>query len=374
MNPLRSGDTNEHSSIDPKNGKEDKVLNHLTFETFLKNSKKQSTAGELILSEIVKDWTDNPELPPFNEIEKSEKPLLSPMAEVGSCSTPNQNLPQIELPKIRQKSIGGSISGGVEVTPVGPSEVASKPDEPLVSLQSLSDFLDCIFQNRRPARKLSMNKHELIILKSIIKRKFGNLAELLHLNDTHLNELYSKLQDSSSNKRPEENYKFIFKRCLKHMKEKFKEENQNLAKRKDLDRCFYEHYFRSVSDSLKISIDNFYHPKNSKSKNKNGPKTINNTYIQNICKSKNFKKDFSEYLDRSLLREYQESIKLKIKNLITRWVKEIRMASDKNAATTQICAYIEKNKKCKLPWSVKEVSEAIRSVNALFEIANTKTN
>jgi len=374
LNPIRSDDTNEHSSMDPKNGNGNKVLNHLTFETFLKNAKKQTTPAELFVTEIAKDWPDNHELPPFTEADKSEINILSPMPEVTVFPMIPKSHPQVELPKTKQKSPLRPVSAGVEIKPVETVSLLSKPDEQAVSLQSLSDFLDCIFQNRRPARKLTMNKHELIILKSIIKRKFGNLPELVHLSDTQLNEVYSKLQDSSSNKRPEENYKFIFKRCLKHMKEKFKEENQNLAKRKDLDRCFYEHYFRSVSDSLKISIDNFYHPKNSKSKNKNGPKTINNTYIQNICKSKNFKKDFSEYLDRSLLREYQESIKLKIKNLITRWVKEIRVATDKNAATTQICAYIEKNKKCKLPWSVKEVSEAIRSVNALFEIANTKAS
>ena len=219
-----------------------------------------------------------------------------------------------------------------------------------------------------------MNKVEQTILKSIIKRKFNKLIEPNHLSDLYLHDLFNELQNAVSSKRPEENYKFIFKRCLKHMKEKFKNENLTLAKRKDVDRCFYEHYFRVVSDSSKISIDNFYHPKNSKAKNKNGPKTINNTYIQNICRSKNFKKDFSEYLDKSLLKEYQESIKLKIKNLIARWTKELKLANDKVAAAGLICSYIEKNKKCKLPWTVKEVNEAIRSVNGLFDIANLKPN
>ena len=109
-------------------------------------------------------------------------------------------------------------------------------------------------------------------------------------------------------------------------------------------------------------------------KNKNGPKTINNAYIQNICRSKNFRKDFMEYLHKGLLEEYQEAIKLKIKNLVSRWTKELKGSVDKNEVCNLICAYIEQNKKCKLPWSVCEVKEAIRSVEHLFETALSKTN
>jgi len=255
--------------------------------------------------------------------------------------------------------------GGAIANPKGTGEEAP--------LLALSEFLDAMFQSKRPSRKLNLSGSETVILKSIIRRKYSNVGELLSQTDSNLLELFSRLQETSSNKRPEENYKFIFKRCLKHMKEKFKTDNPSQAKRKDVDRLFYEHYFRTVSETQKISIDNFYHPKNSKIKNKPGPKTINNTYIQNICKSKLFKRDFADYLDRRLLPEYQESIKLKIKNLIARWSKDLRAAPDKAVTVDDICAYIERNKKCKLPWSVKEVSEAIRAVNALFDHANPKT-
>lgn len=242
------------------------------------------------------------------------------------------------------------------------------------TLQPLSDFLDAMFQSKKPSRRLSLTPAESTILKSIIKRKYSNAAEFLTFSNASLSDLLTRLQETTSNKRPEENYKFIFKRCLKHMKEKFKQDHPAIAKRKDLDKCFNEYYFRQVSESQKISIDNFCHPKNSKSKNKTGPKTINNTYIQNICKSKTFKKDFSEYLDKALLEEYKASIKLKIKNLIVRWTKDLRASENKDEIVDGICNYIEKNKKCKLPWSVKEVSEAIRAVNGLFEVATMKTS
>lgn len=239
-------------------------------------------------------------------------------------------------------------------------------------LQALSEYLDNLFHTRRPKGKITLSGPETQILRSIIRRKYGSENNLM-TQETSLSELLGKLQSTNSNKRPEENYKFIFKRCLKHMKEKFKTDNPAMAKRKDMDKQFYEHYFRQVSDSQKISIDNFYHPKNSKVKNKVGPKTINNTYIQNICKSKLFKTDFSQYLDHQLLGEYQESIKLKIKNLISRWSKDLKTSSNREEATRKICEYIEENKKCKLPWSVKEVGEAIKAVNQLFEQAHPKT-
>lgn len=258
-------------------------------------------------------------------------------------------------------------------TKPGSTTSHSKSASDEAPLQALSDFLDVLFQSRRQQRKVSLTPAENQILRSIVRRKYGSESNLLSA-DTTLADLSVRLQSTNSNKRPEENYKFIFKRCLKHMKEKFKRDHPALAKRKDLDKLFYEHYFRQVSDSQKISIDNFYHPKNSKIKNKVGPKTINNTYIQNICKSRLFKQDFSEYLDRQLLGEYQESIKLKIKNLISRWSKELRTSSNREEAVRGICKYIEENKKCKLPWSVKEVTEAIRAVNQLFDLAHPKAS
>lgn len=372
-------DYSDLNNSDPKNLPNEQQLNHVTFENFLSKSKKTNNSSEPFFLLSFKDQPEKNEIlvPVENDIGSETQEPMNILEETPTLDIPKKTMCSdvtVKKLKPRIKSPVKFLSPTIENKSTEQPSQNAKIDDGLTSLQGLSEFLDCIFQNKKMNKKISLNKHEQTILRSIVKRKFSKILELHPLGDTYLHDLFIELQNAISCKRPEENYKFIFKRCLKHMKEEFKNENQTLAKRKDIDRCFYEYYFRSVSDSSKISIDNFYHPKNSKIKNKNGPKTINNTYIQNICRSKGFKKDFSDYLDKFLLKEYQESIKLKIKNLIARWSKEMKVSTDRTAAVSSICTYIEKNKKCKLPWSVKEVTEAIRSVNVLFEVANTKAN
>jgi hypothetical protein len=177
-----------------------------------------------------------------------------------------------------------------------------------------------------------------------------------------------ELSESASLKRPEENYKFVFKRCLKHMKEDFQNLKGDKLKKKDFEKSFYEYYFKSVSEKEKAPLESFYHPKNSKSKSKNCPKTINSSYIENIAKSQKFVTDFLKYLNKYLEKEYLEVIDGKINGLIQKWDHEYEESKQNEKTIEDICNYIEKNKKCKLPWTLKEVQEAILSVRKLFEL------
>lgn len=151
------------------------------------------------------------------------------------------------------------------------------------------------------------------------------------------------------------------------MKERFKDSRDEKLKKKDFERLFYDFYFREVVERDKIPLESFYHPKNSKTKTKNCPKTINNTYIENISKSPKFVQDFLEYLNGPLEKEYREVIDSKISGLIQRWEDEFEAKSRNDSVIDDICNYIEKNKKCKLPWNIKEVQEAIYSVRKLFD-------
>jgi len=182
--------------------------------------------------------------------------------------------------------------------------------------------------------------------------------------------LYEKLKElsaSESLKRPEENYKFVFKRCLKHMKEDFKNLHPEKLKKKDFERSFYEHYFQPVVKKYHIPLESFFHPKNSKTKTKDSPKTINAAYVDNISKSEEFVRDFTKYLNQTLEAECREIIDSKINGLIQKWENDYEESSHSEKVITEICDYIEKNKKCKLPWTVKEVQEAISSVRKLFD-------
>lgn len=72
------------------------------------------------------------------------------------------------------------------------------------------------------ARELS--NVEIKILQSILVRKFNLSLDAATLYDTTVHQkLISKLLEMGSQKRPEENYKFIFKKTLKIMKENFRD-------------------------------------------------------------------------------------------------------------------------------------------------------
>lgn len=178
-----------------------------------------------------------------------------------------------------------------------------------------------------------------------------------------------ELTATDSLKRPEENYKFIFKRCLKHMKDDFKKHAGEKLKKKDLDRAFYEHYFQDIVKKEKVSLESFFHPKNSKNKTADVPKTINNHYIENISKSPEFVKHFQKYLNEILEQEYRGIIDSKIQTMVHKWELDYQHAppKEREKIIEATCAYIERNKKCKLPWTMNEVREAIIGVRKIFE-------
>jgi hypothetical protein len=151
------------------------------------------------------------------------------------------------------------------------------------------------------------------------------------------------------------------------MKEAFKDRQAARLKKKDFEKSFHEHYFASVAEQDQMPLESFYHPKNCKGKSRNSPKTINACYIDNISRSRSFVSDFLGFLSTCLEAEYLDSITSKIDSLIQRWDDEYSHSKLKDLAVEEICGYIEKNKKCKLPWTLKEVRDAINAVQKLFE-------
>jgi len=153
------------------------------------------------------------------------------------------------------------------------------------------------------------------------------------------------------------------------MKEDFKEYADDKLKKKDFDRAFYEHYFKDIVKRDNTPLESFFHPKNSKSKTADVPKTINTNYIENISKSPEFVQDFQKYLNEIMEKEYRDIIDSKIHSLVHKWEFDYQQApaKEKDKVIEATCTYIEKNKKCKLPWTMNEVKEAIVGVRKLFE-------
>lgn len=210
-----------------------------------------------------------------------------------------------------------------------------------------------------------------------------------------LYEKMTELANTFSLKRPEENYKYIFKKCLKKLKNKVGEKlDIKLCKKEEFERIFYEHYFKDIAIKEGLKIECFYQPRNNNNasnldleenrcsrKNskktiqvskKDIPKTISCCYIQNISKSREFLDDFFDYLNNHLMNDHLANIDKKIKCLSSDW--EILMDKEKSQEmlVEAICRKIEGNNKCKLPWTAKEVETAIDAARKMF--FNNKIN
>lgn len=214
-------------------------------------------------------------------------------------------------------------------------------------------------------KDLQITNIEMTILKSIIQRKYKSKVNL-NTKNILLKDKLTSIAKLGSSKRPEENYKFIFKRCLKYMKDNLVIQSEKKHKKKEQEKQFYEHYFKHIAETEGLSIQQFFHPKNSKSKYKDAPKTINAEYVANISKSKEFVNNFLGYMHNRLKEDYNKTIDTKIEGLIKKWNDMYETADIKEEILQTICEYIEKNKKCKLPWSNNEINEAISAVDKLF--------
>lgn len=235
---------------------------------------------------------------------------------------------------------------------------------------NLLKILKAIFKNEVISLQLvkQLNLHELKILKSLLERKYHVIFKL-NMPNLNLKEKIISIMSSNSLKRPEENYKFIFKRCLKFMKSEMKKNFAKKIKKKDFEKLFYEFYFKEISEKESIPLEHFFHPKNSKAVKKLNyitPKTINSYYINNISKSKIFMNNFLEYLENNLSKDYEILIDSKFSSLILKWNEEYEKNPNKDQVVYKICDYIKGNKKCKLPWNVKEIKEAIEVVKNLL--------
>lgn len=85
-----------------------------------------------------------------------------------------------------------------------------------ISLRKLEEVLKSLFQGEFSVVQInSLSLWEKQILSAIIERKFGKKMAIEQLRSGEIFERVDDLLKSYSNKRPEENYKFVFKKCLK---------------------------------------------------------------------------------------------------------------------------------------------------------------
>lgn len=223
---------------------------------------------------------------------------------------------------------------------------------------------------------IALDFNQLRIAAAIISKKF--------IVDFPIRSLYTidnfnMLYTMKSAKRPEESYKFVFKHAYKYLKQKFKDNNMEFSKLgfNDLNLQFYKYYFQELSTKLGISINQFFLPLTPDAYcNKNQrvvAQTINVSYITLVCQSEHFMKDFLTYVNQEFLNNYAVMINNKVDNICEKWEQLFIETLGTDKTVSFICEYIHTNKKCKLPWTTKEVEFAIDIVNKLVHKCKRKT-
>lgn len=168
-------------------------------------------------------------------------------------------------------------------------------------------------------------------------------------------------------KRPEENYKFAMNHCIKKLKKRLKRQlNITRAyKKKEVERIFYNHYFKSVAEREGISLELFYFPKNSfstKVMNLNSHKSISGSYVDYIKRSPQFIQDIRHLLEDEFVENLQEKNLQKIHIMVSNWELDVGRGK---LSIDQIIHTVKLNKKFKLPWTKWE---AISSRDATLKL------
>lgn len=211
---------------------------------------------------------------------------------------------------------------------------------------------------------IMLNINELRVLNYILHRKFLkrlNSKDLESSVSTQLSKLTSIIT-SKSHKRPEECYKFIFTRVLKFLKKSFR---KNFNIKQNLDEQFYGYYFAELSEKNQESLDTYYYPLTKKDNKK---ETLNSSYFNKIFQSKNFINDLVKYVNEHLNEEYKAEIIQKLENLLLKWDPHFTEEGHKlDRSIDEIKMYLMKNKRCKLPWTLDEVKEAVLRVYSLID-------
>jgi hypothetical protein len=252
---------------------------------------------------------------------------------------------------------------------------------PLKNLKNLYYLLLKFLKNKEVVASdvASLKNHELEILNLIIKRKYETKLfsnENQRKDSKFVAHALEVFQNKLAVKRPEESYKFIFTRAIKHLKKMFRARRHLTSQFADHDGQFYNYYFGEMARVLKIPIESFIYPQPA-TVNCGRYKSLNLDYFKHVFLCEQFIQDLRLYLAAEMHRDYELEIERKTQHLLIKWddqfspVKEGAQFLDSLQGMSkklhyEISHYFLQNKRCKLPWSMGELENAISRLSTLF--------
>jgi hypothetical protein len=230
---------------------------------------------------------------------------------------------------------------------------------------------------------LELDEYSRLILNDILKRKFGKGLRKCDLaaGKGQMLPALAKLLRRDTAKRPEECYKFIFTRLLKHLKRKFRKsmnksmEEESMDSRMQiesendlLDEQFHLHYFEQTAIEKGLDWTRFKYLACAGKKGKEGVSILSTEFFELVFASGPFLLDSLNYLQGDFIGEYRQDVARKLLALVGHWDRELgKLRSKRQAKYLEIKQYLSKNKHCKLPWTVGEAEKAVRRVFCLVD-------
>lgn len=301
------------------------------------------------------------------------------MAEKGNLNSIVQKTPtgkppidfSLNLYKIPNSNLNANLKID-ELKPMAEKSPTLSAEKFSLSVQTELKFLSKLFstlvkvftKKEITEADLSIGTNELKVLNYVLHRKY--LKRLTSKDiESSISIQLSKINgivNSKSHKRPEECYKFIFTRVLKFLKKSFK---KNFNIKQNLDEQFYGYYFAELAQKNQEPLENYYYPLTKKDNKK---ETLNSNYFAKIFQSKNFINDLVKYINEHLYEEYKTEIIQKLESLLLKWDPYFAEEEQKTEKyIEEIKQYLMKNKRCKLPWTLDEVKEAVLRVYSLID-------
>lgn len=245
------------------------------------------------------------------------------------------------------------------------------------AFQKLIPVVEKVFLcNELQFEDLQLATSELELLKEVINKKFGStFKDASSFFDTNkdqselLDRVNKMLLKHKSAKRVEENNKFIYKYTMKYLRKQFYAK-KGLKNSKTTEIMFYEHYFSQISEQNNMKLDNFFDPL-YKTLNKNPSyKTINNKYLSLIFSSTHFKCDFFDFLKFNFKNTYNQMVPFKLKKFFKKLRSDVvstqASLDSKEDLLKKFTDKLRYNRKCKLPWTYKEIACAIAQFASLI--------
>lgn len=290
--------------------------------------------------------------------------LITQPANNEDPDIPLNDVPPMQPPEKLDDESEGEEEVAAQVKPSTPPSQSSIPNPLPNRFENFIGTVYKIFSEGKIEESIfeGLPRFERELLYFLVKRKYQPKAfrNPSDCSETPTFERLTKVLQTACTKRPEECYKFILTRVIKHLKHRFE---ANCKTKAHVEELLYEVYFKETAAHHHIPLSDFHYPLTGSLK---GKFKLNSSYFAKIFKSQMFVDQVKDYCQNTLLPEYAKDILKKLNSLFSRWNEMLGKALDRpESAEHEILEYVKFNKRCKLPWSVAEVRESIEKFSKL---------